>query len=214
MPGRRIVRPQPKDKCSVPIPEELRAAFREIWETIQLAESDDSRNIDFDDAIQAPGIYGGKIAKGARPFIFTYSPFDDRERGRWFLHLARIEIEDIADGVIESLTLYCCTSSTCRCKFSDPSETCFYCDYAEDPDHGTWPVAEALPRLEKIGFHIAPEDMTFDELVRRLGDPIRTGAGTIIGNTPMRPWAKFRFGNRVLHFAFDTVDARATEVTF
>lgn len=46
--------------------------------------------------------------------------------------LHRTEIEDIGDGVMTELTLYCCDSRDCRCKFREADDHCFYCDYIEE----------------------------------------------------------------------------------
>lgn len=129
----RNPKPQPKDKCKVSIPQELRESMREAHEIIQDAERDPEENpIDFGDAIQVGAICGGRIGSTKRPFQFTYFPVGDTQRGRWFLNLHVTEIEDIADGVMTDITMFCCTSSDCRCKFRDESDTCFFCDYEDD----------------------------------------------------------------------------------
>ncbi len=46
--------------------------------------------------------------------------------------LHRTEIEDIADGRMTDITMYCCQSPDCRCKFHEENEYCFYCDYVDE----------------------------------------------------------------------------------
>lgn len=131
----RQCNPRPKDQRKVPIPDELRESLREVREVIDEAERDpDDMPIDFEDAIQVGAICGGRVGEDNRPFEFTYFPAGDRKYGRWFLVLHETEIEDIADGVISELTMYCCTSPDCHCKFRDESETCVFCDYEDDAE--------------------------------------------------------------------------------
>lgn len=116
----------------MPIPEELRESLREVFELIQRAKHDPEVVLDFDDAIQVGAVCGGRYGSKQRPFVLTYYPAGDTERGRWFLSLHRTEIEDIGDGHMTEIALHCCASPGCRCKFREADEPCFYCDYVEE----------------------------------------------------------------------------------
>ena len=73
--------PKPKDRRKVPIPVELRAALREVFELIQEAKYDPDIVLDFDDAIQVGPVCGGRYGKKPRPYVLTYSPEGDADRG-------------------------------------------------------------------------------------------------------------------------------------
>jgi hypothetical protein len=131
----RRLKPEPKDRRKVTIPDGLRDSLAEVFELIRLARRDPDINLDFDDAIQVGDVCGGRYGTKHRPFVLTYYPEGDADRGRWFLTLHRTEIEDIADGHMTEITMSCCTSPNCRCKFREVDEHCFYCDYRnEDTD--------------------------------------------------------------------------------
>lgn len=201
MPGRRILKPKAKDHRDIPIPDDLRAAFQSACEIVQAAGRDPDERIDYDDAIQVGGLCGGRIGKGRRPFIFKYFGVEGKH-DRWYFSLHDFEVEDIADGVISSLKMYCCTSPECGCKFRDADQHCFYCDYEEDPDHGTFPLAEALPRLEKLGIHGISETLTLEAAKKLLGEPFATGDARGVSALTIDPWAKFRVGEKVVHIEF------------
>jgi len=120
-----------KDRRKVPIPAELRESLREAHELIQRAKHDPDIQLGCDDGIQIGAVCGGKFGKKLRPFVLTYFPGGDGERGRWYLTLHRTEIEDIGDGRMTEITMYCCTGPDCRCKFREADDHCFYCDYTE-----------------------------------------------------------------------------------
>ncbi len=128
----RHVRPQQKERRLVPIPAELRDSLREVFELIREAKHDPDIVLDFDDAIQVGRVCGGRYGKKPRPYVLTYYPEGDTERGRWFLTLHRTEVEDIGDGRMTEIALYCCTSADCRCKFREANDHCFYCDYVDE----------------------------------------------------------------------------------
>lgn len=127
----RKLRPRPKDHRKVQIPEELRTSLREVYELIQEAKRDGDIRLDYDDAIQVGAVCGGRYGKKPRSYVLTYYPENNRDRGQWFLTLHRTEIEDVGDGVMTSITMYCCVSPDCECKFREPDDHCFYCDYVE-----------------------------------------------------------------------------------
>jgi hypothetical protein len=127
---RKVVKP--KERRKVAIPEELRNSMREAYDIIRETKRNGEPPIDFDDAIQTEAVCGGRVGTKLRPFVFTYLPSDDRRRGTWHLTLHRTEIEDIGDGQMTEIAMYCCTSSECRMKFREADEACFFCDYEDD----------------------------------------------------------------------------------
>lgn len=145
----RHLRPQPKEKRRVHIPDELRDSMREVSELIEQSQYDEDLNLDFDDAIQVGRVCGGRVNKKLSAYDFTYFPTDDRRRGRWYLVLHEADIDDIGDGRMASITMYCCMSPDCRTKFSKKDETCFFCDYFED-DPGVLDFAQKLVELAAI----------------------------------------------------------------
>jgi hypothetical protein len=108
--------------------------MRGVHQIIQEAQNDSDISIDYDDAIQIGGLCGGRCGDNKkRPFQFTYHPSDGNPRGRWYLTLHPLEIEDIADGVMTEITMYCCRSAECQIKAREADAHCFYCDYADEP---------------------------------------------------------------------------------
>ena len=85
-----------------------------------------------DDLIQADRAYGGLIADGGSDYQFVYFPDKRGVRNKWEFTLSSRAIREIADGKRTALALWACPSPKCGCKFSDPKETCFYCDYEDD----------------------------------------------------------------------------------
>ncbi len=116
----------------MPIPGELRDSLREVFELIQQARHDPDLILDFDDAIQVGAVCGGRYGSKQRPFVLTYYPEDNAKRGRWFLTLHRTEIEDIGDGCMTEITMYCCTSPDCQSKFREADDHCYQCDYIDE----------------------------------------------------------------------------------
>lgn len=128
----RRLQPKPKDRRKESIPDELRESMKEIFDQIEQSENDPDISIDYDDALQTEAVCGGRFGKKPRPYILTYFPKGDCEKGKWFLTLHRTEVEDIGDGIMTEITMHCCTSPDCRCKFREADETCFYCDYVDE----------------------------------------------------------------------------------
>jgi len=127
----RQLQPQPKDHRLVPIPDDLCIAMAQVQQLIQDAETDPDIVIDCDDAIQVDGLCGGRCGTKKRPFRFTYYPSDRNPWGRWYITLHPLEIEDIADGVMTQIKMYCCRSPNCQIKAREADNHCFYCDYIE-----------------------------------------------------------------------------------
>jgi hypothetical protein len=130
---RRFV-PKPKDRRKVPIPSELRDSMRDVFELVEHAKHDRDIAIGYDDAIQVGAVCGGRCGTKGRPFTFTYYPEGDQKRGRWNLTLHKLEIEDIGDGRMTEITMYCCTAPDCRTKSREDNVPCFFCDYEDDAE--------------------------------------------------------------------------------
>src|SRR5437879_1131098 len=102
----RRLQPKPKDRRKVAIPAELQDSLQKVFELIQQAKNDPDIVLDYDDAIQVGAVCGGRYGKEPRPYVLTYYPEGDAERGRWLLTLHRTEIEDIGDGRMAEITMY------------------------------------------------------------------------------------------------------------
>jgi hypothetical protein len=188
----------------VQIPDELRDAMRSAREIIEQAEYDSDVNLDYGDAIQVPRVCGGRIGSGKRPFVFTYFPTNDEQRGRWYLKLHPLEIEDIANGRMTEIPMYCCTSPDCRSKFREPNETCIVCDYVEDMHYGRFTLPEALSRLEELGLRGLTPASTRTDVQRILGEPASTGGGVDLPSVGyIRPWIKYSLPTVHLHFELE-----------
>lgn len=128
----RILKPRSKERRKVQIPHELRDSLHEVFELVREAKRDPDIRLNYGEAIQVGAVCGGKYGKKQRPFVLTYYPEADRDRGRWFLTLHRTEIEDISDGRTTEITMYCCISPDCKCKFREQDDHCFHCDFVEE----------------------------------------------------------------------------------
>jgi hypothetical protein len=197
------LQPKPKQRRKVPIPAELRESLHEVFELVQRSKCDPDIVLDYDDAIQVGRVCGGRYGKKPRPFVLTYYPEGDSEQGLWFLTLHRTEIEDMGDGRIAEVTLYCCASPECRCKFREPDEHCFYCDYVNDPDYGTFVFPEAESKLAQRGVTGLSGESTRADVVAALGPPDATGGGS--KQPPLGyiwPWIAYRRADCQLRFEF------------
>lgn len=198
---RRLL-PKPKERRKVPVPAELRDALREVSEMIEAAKNDPDIQLDFDDAIQNEVVCGGRYGTKPRPYVLTYYPAGDSDRGRWFLALSRSEIEDIGDGVLPELMMYCCTSSECRCKFRQEDEHCFYCDYVEDQNFGHFDFPEAEAKLFQRGVNGITKQTGRAQVVQLLGSPDLSGGGDLPTGF-VWPWIKYHRDDCEIHFEFN-----------
>jgi hypothetical protein len=119
--------PDAMRQAKVPIPDELRASLRDVHEVVRAARHDADIRLDFDDAIQVDRICGGRSRADRKRFDLTYYPpgFPDC---RWSLTLHRLEIEDIADGVMAEIKLWSCPSPGCDCKSRGVTDRCAHCE--------------------------------------------------------------------------------------
>jgi hypothetical protein len=194
--------PKPKERRRLAIPAELRDSLRQVWELIEEAKHDPDIDLSFEDAIQVGAVCGGRTGGKARPYELTYHPTGDTEPGRWFLKLHPLEIEDIADGRMSEIAMYCCTSPNCGQKFRDASVLCG-CDYVPDPEYARLSIEVALPRLETMGITGLTNEANRATIQAVLGDPQESGGGAsheMYGY--IRPWIKYHRSDCQLRFEF------------
>jgi hypothetical protein len=192
--------PKPKERRKVPVPAELRDSLREVFELIQQAKHDPDIVLDYDDAIQVGAVCGGRFGKKPRPYVLTYFPEGDSKRGCWYLTLHRTEIEDISDGRMTELTLFCCTAPDCRCKFREEKENCFFCDYEEDEE-----VRNFKTRLEALAKAVSTKEEWIAGYLRE--KPDATPVSVIADYNPIEG-----LGDRLGWFSFPEVEALLQKV--
>ena len=122
--------PKKKVRQQVELPPYLVQFFAEVHQLV--LAGDEAATTSSDDLIQADRAYGGLMRDGGADYQFVYFPDKRGVRNKWEFTLSSRAIRDIASGKRTALTLWACASPECGCKFSDPKETCFYCDYEED----------------------------------------------------------------------------------
>ena len=125
----RKLNPKPKEKRKVDIPYELQVGMFELFQSIQNAQHEQEEQFGFDDALQTDRLCGGKVGDGRRPYIFTFYPLRESDDASWHLPLHLTEIEDIADRVMTTITLYCCIDEACGFKTRNEKDHCSQCDY-------------------------------------------------------------------------------------
>ena len=126
---------KPKERRKVTIPTELRESLNGVHYYIVESLRNGDLAVNYEDAIQVGAVCGGRVGTEDRPYVFTYHPSTDTQHGLWHLTLHLTEIEDIGDGIITDLMMYCCTLPDCGRKFREADDTCEKCDYE---DETTW----------------------------------------------------------------------------
>jgi hypothetical protein len=196
--------PKPKVKRAVEVPSDLRLGLATAVEMIDSAVHDPDVRVDFDDAIQAPRLCGGKTGKKSRPYHFTYFPVESDRGARWDLQLAELEIRDIAEGFRTSLSLYCCADAACQFRASSTDALCSACDYVPDEQFAHLSLRSAGERLRGLGLPDLPPDSTMAVLIGALGEPDERGGGAdhaALGRIPA--WVKYRRPEAQVRFEFD-----------
>ena len=159
--------------------------------------------MNYGDAIQVlPWLIGGRVGSKKRPFEFTYHIGGERSNC-WHLGLHSLDIEDIADGRMTELTLYCCRTPDCGHKTSDPEFLC-NCDYENDPYFGHIEVADTVEALSRCGITGISETSTKAQIILALGPPKESGCdsyGDAFDHVP--PWIKYERNHCQFHFQFD-----------
>jgi len=192
--------PKPKERCKVQIPAELRDSLPEVFELIQQAKHDLDIVLDYDDAIQIGAVCGGRYGKKARRYVLTYFPEGEGKRGRWYLTLHRTEIEDIGDGHMTEITMFCCTSPDCHCKFREEKESCCFCDYEDDEE-----TRNLQARLETIAKTVNTKEEWIAVYLRE--KPDATAASVIADYNPIEG-----LGERLGWFSFAEAEALIEKV--
>jgi hypothetical protein len=192
--------PKPKERRKVAIPAELRDSLREVFKLIQQAKHDPDIVLDYDDAIQIGAVCGGRYGKKPRPFVLTYFPEGEGKRGRWYLTLHRTEIEDIGDGRMTEITMFCCTSPDCHSKFREEQKNCFFCDYEDDSE-----TREFQARLEALAKTVTTKEEWIAGYLRE--KPDATATSVIADYNPIEG-----LGERLGWFSFPEADALIAKV--
>jgi hypothetical protein len=192
--------PKPKERRKVPIPAELRDSLREVFELILQAKHDPDIVLDYDDAIQVGAVCGGRYGKKPRPYVLTYYPEGEGKRGRWYLTLHRTEIEDIGDGRMTEITMFCCTFPDCHCKFREEKESCFFCDYENDEE-----TRNLQARLEALAKTVNTKEEWIAGYLRE--KPDATAASVIGDYNPIEG-----LGERLGWFSFPEAEALISKV--
>ena len=192
--------PKPKERRKVPIPAELRDSLLEVFELIQQAKHDPDIVLDYDDAIQVGAVCGGRYGKKPRPYVLTYFPEGEGKRGRWYLTLHRTEIEDIRDGRMTEITMFCCSSPECHCKFREEKENCFFCDYEDDAE-----TRSSQARLEALAQTVNTKEEWIAGYLRE--KPDATAASVIADYNPIEG-----LGDRLGWFSFPEADALIAKI--
>ncbi len=192
-----------KERLKIAIPDELRDAIREAYFLIGESIRDPDVRLDYGDAIQCGCLIGGRVGSKKRPFEFTYYPATDRSsKSRCHLSLHPLEIEDIVDGCMTELILYCCRSPECGHRSTDPDRRCS-CEYVEDPYSGNIKLTDADEALRRIGLPEITQDASRDEIVQQLGEPQETGGGEKHATFGyIWPWIKYHRVDYQLRFQF------------
>jgi hypothetical protein len=194
--------PREKDRLRVPVSEELRRLLKEVNFLINESKRNADVRVDYDDAIQLENLIGGRVGTKKRPFEFTYYPEGKGKKSRWRLALHPLEIEDIADGCMTELTLYCCRTPGCGHQSTDREDLCD-CDYVEDLYSGNVKFPEATEALRRIGVSGVTPESTREEVIGLLGEPTFSGGGQ---KDPtfgfIWPWIKYHRFDCQLRFEF------------
>ena len=198
-----MLRRQPREKESrrISIPDDLRASLAEVNSLIKQSKRDPDVRIDYDDAIQLENLVGGRVGEPKRPYEFTYNSGGDKN-ARWHLALHPLEIEDISDGHMTEMTLYCCKSADCGRKSNDPEFLCD-CDYVDDPYSGNIEFPAAEEALRRLGVAGISAQSTRENVVEVLGEPTFMGGGlkdSTFGY--ISPWIKYHREDCQLRFEF------------
>jgi len=169
--------------------------MQEVFRLIKEEKRDPDVVLNFDDAIQIGPLCGGRVGTERRPYQFTY--YLNRNGGQWRLALHRCDIEDIADGRLTEMTMYCCKTPNCG-YMSNLNEGGCKCDYVRNPDFGHFVFPEAREKLAQRGITTVSETSTKQDVLAALGPPDLSGGGT--DGIPV--WVKYHRDDCQVHFEF------------
>lgn len=189
-----------KSKIKTEIPQELRDVFREVIHIIDESDRDPDYSIDFGDAIQVPPtLVGGRIGDAKRPFEFT---FRNTLGVLWAIQLSQLEIEDIADGMMEAINLYNCDNCSSDYFTTDSEYEC-KCDIKLNGRFGNFEFPAAIAKLAECGIDGVSESSNREDVVKILGEPSISG-GDVKSPTIgyIAPWVKYLRTDYQLRFEF------------
>src|SRR5262249_9568376 len=114
-------------------PTEIPGGFREFMAEVEqmIRTGADEVRIESDDLIQGDRVYGGLSDAASSVFKFTYFP-SKGTRPKWQISLSSEQVAQIASDQLSTIDLFACADTSCGCRFSDPADTCFWCDWRED----------------------------------------------------------------------------------
>ena len=164
------------------------------------SDRDPDYSIDFGDAIQVPpNLIGGRIGDSKRPFEFTF-----RKTGGalWAIQLSQLEIEDIADGMMDSINLYNCDTCSSDYFTTDSKYEC-KCDIELDDRLGNFEFPAAIAKLAECGIDGISESSNRRDVIAILGEPTMTGGDVkspAIGY--IAPWIKYLRNDYQIRFEF------------
>lgn len=118
--------PPEKELRTVAVPLKLREYMAE---TFSLYDGGWDELPYIDDCLQG-SLVGGKVKGHKRPYRFVFRFGSEN----WNLAFDHTQIEDIGDGIITEIKLYCCKDPDCSFASSLPDETCWKCDWEPIPD--------------------------------------------------------------------------------
>jgi hypothetical protein len=160
--------PQPKVLRRLPVPLELRSFLSAVHLDLRSGCRDDLSGAD--DQFQCRYAYGGRDDEDPNQFLFTYFPTEGVGQ-KWELRLYRTEVEDIADGVLGELSLWCCPSTGCQCASWNEGELCPRHDYGKT----AWQDLARVParRTEAIKAYREEHGVGMAEAKRAVEDYLR-----------------------------------------
>ncbi len=170
---------------------------------IAAAKRDRHLSLNHDQAIQCSCLVGGLVGNEPRPFCWRYYPAaNGSSNSRWDLATNHLEIQDMADGFVTELSLYCCQEPNCGYKSTTPDGTCD-CDFVDDPFLGEVALGNATEALGRIGVTNLTQFSLRDEVLARLGPPTESGGREIHQRLgPVWRWIKYERPTCWLRFDF------------
>lgn len=134
----REERRKPKTQETVIIPANLALFLTEVHR--EIVAGDEVTTIESDDLLQYEEYnfaYGGLIDSETGEYGFRYFPDEysenEQHENTWDFKLNKTDIEKIVEGEITELPLWACRENSCGCKFPNADDSCFYCDWIEQP---------------------------------------------------------------------------------
>jgi|APIni6443716594_1056825.scaffolds.fasta_scaffold07700_2 hypothetical protein len=158
--------PIPRILRSVPLPQEVIEAIREVSAAIK--RGDENTTFPSDDCIQIGCLCGGLMDEHSDRFYFSVH-LDDNRPYTWDIALFRSEIDAISEGDQSSLDLWCCSNPDCGFKSYIEHITCSWCDYGQSRE---WPPPATPPLTPD-------EEAKVAELIRALEETSLTLQQTI-----------------------------------